>query len=183
MNYFHDFPYWCSSVAVRHNEKVLAGCVYAPEFNTFYTAHAEQESKRNSEPICASATEQLQDAMIFTGISKHMGSTTDHHFDMFRSLALSSRKLRINGAAALDICRVADGTCDGFFESSIYLWDVAAAGLIAEQAGESVGLSFLNRGYDVHVGTPFHRSLQEALQTSAAECVRACPKAALSWRR
>ena len=55
-------------------------------------------------------------------------------------LALNTRKLRINGSAALDLCHVAAGNTDGFFETSIYLWDHAAAGLIAEQAGAVLSL-------------------------------------------
>lgn len=140
MNFFHGFPYWCSSVAVRHHGKILAGCVFAPEFNDSYTAHTAAVAKRNGEPIHASETRRLEDAIMFTGLSKHMESDADRHFDMFRMLALNTQKVRITGSAALDLCHVAVGTCDGFFETSIYLWDHAAAGLIAERAGAVLSL-------------------------------------------
>lgn len=135
MNFSHGFEYWCSSVAVRQNNKVVAGCVFAPDFNTYYTAHIEEEAKLNGTPIKVSQTASLQNAMVFTGLSKQMVGSREPHLDMFRMLALNTKKVRINGAAALDLCRLADGTCDGFFETGIYLWDYAAAGLIAEQAG------------------------------------------------
>lgn len=138
MNYSHGLQYWCSSVAVRRNGKVLAGCVYAPEFQDFYTAHIEQPAKRNGTPIQASKNSSLLDAMIFSGLSKYVDSSDAPHFDIFRTLVLNTKKVRINGAAALDLCRVADGTCDGVFHPGIYLWDYAAAGLIAEQAGAQV---------------------------------------------
>ncbi|VGO15986.1 Fructose-1,6-bisphosphatase/inositol-1-monophosphatase [Pontiella desulfatans] len=140
MNYTHGFPYWCCSVAVRFHDKVLAGCVFAPDFNDYYTAHIEDPAKLNGEPIQVSETRHLQDAMVFTGLSKHMESASEPHFEMFRMLALNTQKVRINGAAALDICNVAAGHGDGFFETSIYLWDYAAAGLIAEQAGAAMTL-------------------------------------------
>ncbi len=140
MNYTHGFPYWCVSVAVRRNERVLAGCVFAPEFEDYYTAHIEEPAKLNGEPIQVSKTQDLQDAMIFTGISKHMKTAHEPHFDMFNMLALNTQKVRINGSAALDLCHVAAGNGDGFFETSIYLWDHAAAGLIAEQAGAVLSL-------------------------------------------
>ena len=140
MNYTNGFPYWCSSVAVRYREKILAGCVFAPEFGDYYTAHVEEAAKLNGELIQASDTEHFDEAMIFTGISKHMQSGDDSHFKKFQMLALNTRKLRINGSAALDLCHVAAGNTDGFFETSIYLWDHAAAGLIAEQAGAVLSL-------------------------------------------
>lgn len=140
MNYTHGFPYWCCSIAVRHNQKVLAGCVYAPEFGDYYTAHIEEPAKLNGKPIKASGTRYLQDSLIFTGLSKHLETANEPHFEMFRMLALNTQKVRINGAAALDLCHVAAGSSDGFFETGIYLWDFAAAGLIAEQAGAVLSL-------------------------------------------
>ena len=140
MNFSHGFEYWCSSVAVRHNNKVVAGCVYAPEYDTYYTAHIEQEARCNGEEIRVSPTSRLSRSMIFTGLSKHMENAAEPHLDLFRMLAINTKKLRINGAAALDLCRVADGTADGFFETDIHLWDYAAAGLIAEQAGAALSI-------------------------------------------
>ncbi|MEN8254697.1 MAG: inositol monophosphatase family protein [Verrucomicrobiota bacterium] len=140
MNYTHGFPYWCCSIAVRHQDKILAGCVYAPEFNDYYTAHIEEPAKCNGEPIRVSDTRHLAEAMIFTGLSKHLETDPDHHFGMFRTLAFNTQKLRITGSAALDLCHVAAGSSDGFFEAGIYLWDHAAAGLIAGQAGAALSL-------------------------------------------
>ncbi len=140
LNYTHGFPYWCCSVAVRLNQKIIAGCVYAPEFGDYYTAHIEEPAKRNGELISVSETRHLQDALVFTGLSKDFEIKRRSHFEMFRMLAMNTQKLRINGAAALDICHVADGVSDGFVEAGIHIWDYAAAGLIAEQAGASLSL-------------------------------------------
>ena len=135
LNYSHGFPVWCCSIAVRLGDQMQAGCVYAPEFDDCYTAHIESPAQLNGAPIHVSRTKQLKEAMIFTGISKHMESSHEPHFERFRTLALNTQKLRIDGSAALDLCQVAAGAGDGFFETSIYLWDHAAAGLIAERAG------------------------------------------------
>jgi len=140
MNFSHGFEYWCSSVAVRHKNQVVAGCVYAPDFNATYTAHIEGQAKLNGSPIQVTTTDCLTRAMVFTGISKEMETKPDLHFSLFRTLALETKKLRINGAAALDLCRIADGTADGFFEGGIFLWDYAAAALIAERAGASIAV-------------------------------------------
>ena len=155
MNYTHGFPYWCCSIAVRHNQKVIAGCVYAPEYDECYTAHIEGPALLNGNPIQPAATSNLQDALIFTGISKHMERLADEQFGRFQSLALNTQKLRINGSAALDICHVAAGSADGYIESSIYLWDFAAAGLIAERTGATLSLHPENsQSYTVVCTTP-----------------------------
>lgn len=135
MNYSHGFHYWCSSVAVRQGQTVLAGCVFAPEFNTYYTAHLQQPAKMNGLEIQVSGTQRLQQAMVFSGLSSQLDESGNTHFDLFQSLALNTKKIRINGAAALDLCQLADGTCDGVLHMGINLWDYAAAGLIAERAG------------------------------------------------
>ncbi len=140
MNYTRGFPYWCVSIAVRHNGRMLAGCVFAPESNEYYTAHIEEEAKCNGKAIHVSDTTRMDEAMVFTGISKHMETDQAAHFDTFKALTLNTRKVRINGSAALDMCHVAAGHADGFFEPHLYLWDHAAAGLIAEQAGAAVSL-------------------------------------------
>jgi myo-inositol-1(or 4)-monophosphatase len=135
VNYSHGFPYWCASVAVRRNGKILAGCVFAPESNQYYTAHAEAPAKLNGEPIHVSETRFLRDAMVASEIPKQVRSASDPRFETFKTLTLAVQKIRINGSAAIDLCRVADGSLDGFLQTGIYLWDHAAAGLIAERAG------------------------------------------------
>lgn len=135
MNFSHGFHYWCSSVAVRKNGKIVAGCVYAPDEEACYSAHIEDVAKRNGEPIQVAQTETLKKSLICTGLSKEIEVAPELYFGRFQKLTLGTKKLRLMGAAALDLCKVADGTADGFFEGSIYLWDYAAATLIVERAG------------------------------------------------
>lgn len=135
MNFSHGFHYWCSSVAVRKDGKVVAGCVYAPDHNHCYTAHIEDVAKRNGEPIQVSDSPSLKKSLICTGLSKEIEVQPDLYFGRFQKLTLNTKKLRLMGAAALDLCHVADGTADGFFEGSIFLWDYAAGALIVERAG------------------------------------------------
>ncbi|MDZ8118850.1 inositol monophosphatase family protein [Pontiella agarivorans] len=135
MNFSHGLEYWCSSVAVRHKGKIVAGCVFAPEFDACYTAHRDDSARLNGEPIQVRQTSSLKKALILTGLSKEIEVDPELYFGRFQKLTLRTKKLRLTGAAALDLCRVADGSADGFFEGSIFLWDYAAATLIVEQAG------------------------------------------------
>ena len=83
MNYTNGLPCWCCAVAVRLHDKVLAGCVFAPELGNYYTAHIEDVAKLNGQPIGVSETKHLQDSMVFTGLSKHRVSTRPPRGDVW----------------------------------------------------------------------------------------------------
>lgn len=134
VNYFHGLPWWCSSVAVAYQKKVLAGAVCIPPLGHLYTATAEGPALLNGNPIHVSSTSCLSEAMVATGLSKVLLGQKPG-MELFEVLSHRARKLRLMGAAAIDICHVASGALDGYFEASIYWWDIAAAGLIAERAG------------------------------------------------
>jgi myo-inositol-1(or 4)-monophosphatase len=134
VNFSHGLTYWCSSIAVQVDGRIVAGAVYAPAMNELYTAAAGQPALCNDKPIRVSGVSELSGVLALTGLEKtldaHLGSLS-----VTREVSLKVQKIRLFGAAALDICHVACGRVDAFFESGVYLWDVAAAGLIAEQAG------------------------------------------------
>jgi myo-inositol-1(or 4)-monophosphatase len=134
VNFSHGFPIWCCSVAVRHGEAVLAGAVFAPDMDALYTATVDQAATRNGEPIQVSTRNQLSESIVMTGLDKNLvpGAAP---LQFFTNISANCRKARVAGSAALDLCWVAEGIADGYFEGSIYLWDVAAAGLIVQQAG------------------------------------------------
>ncbi len=134
VNFSHGMPIWCSCVGVEFQGEMLAGAVYAPQMEELYTASIEHPALCNGNPIHASTTHRLEDALILTGLTKTI-ETSSAAFDLFRILSLRARKVRIMGAAAVDICHVACGRADAYVETGIYLWDVAAAGLIARRAG------------------------------------------------
>jgi myo-inositol-1(or 4)-monophosphatase len=134
VNFSHGIPYWCSSIAVEKDGETVAGVVHAPALRRTYTATAEGPAQLNGEPIRASETRSLGEALICTGLSKYVDEISPA-FEVFRVLITRAQKVRVLGAAALDICHVASGDADGYVEYSIYLWDVAAAGFIARRAG------------------------------------------------
>jgi len=138
LNYRNDMLIWCTSIAVRNRQgKMMAGCVFAPEINECYTACADGPALCNGNPLQPSRTETLKEAFIFSGLTKtlHRG---DPGMQLFESISLACHRNRIYGSAALDICNVARGRGDGFLETDIFIWDTAAAGLVAERAGARV---------------------------------------------
>ncbi len=134
VNFSHGFPVWCCSIAVRRGEDVLAGAVYAPDLDALYTASVDEPSARNGEPIRVSTRSDISQCIIMTGMDKNLVPGVAP-LTFFTNIAQSCRKARIVGSAAVDLCWVAEGIADGYFEGGIYLWDIAAAGLIIKQAG------------------------------------------------
>lgn len=134
VNFSHGLPLWCSSVAVRHAGQMVAGAVFAPMLNQLYTATAAGPALCNGQPLRVSTTSRMDEAIVLTGIFKDQPLS----LKLFAALTRTAQKVRIYGSAALDLCLLASGQAEGYFESKIYLWDIAAAGLIAERAGARV---------------------------------------------
>ncbi len=134
VNFSHGLPVWCSSVAVRRGPEVMAGAVFAPDLGDLYTATRGGPALRNGEPIRVSDIADPAEAVMATGLAAKTGDRITS-YGVFRALTLQLQRVRIMGASAVDICHVAAGRIEGYVETSIYLWDVAAAGLIARRAG------------------------------------------------
>ena len=133
INFFHGLPWWCCSVAVRYKGQALAGAVFIPEMRQMYEASFDGPALCNGVPIHVSKTDRIDLAMLATGADKW--DLGEHAFKFMRKVAEIAQRPRILGAAAVDMCMVAAGKLDGYFESGIYVWDMAAASLIVERAG------------------------------------------------
>jgi myo-inositol-1(or 4)-monophosphatase len=132
VNFSHGLPMWCSAVAVRRGEETLAGAVYAPQLGELYTATAGGPALVNGSRIRVSDIGRLAKSIVFTGVDRR-GNIPP--LELLRSIALRVQRARVTGSAALDICRVARGQGEGYFEVGIFLWDMAAAALIVDRAG------------------------------------------------
>jgi myo-inositol-1(or 4)-monophosphatase len=137
VNFTHGLPIWCCSVAARLQDKVLAGAVYAPVLKELYSASADTPSTLNGRHIQVSGISDLAHAIVHTGIDRDP-DRTGKPMAVFEKLAFKAQKARIMGSAAYDMCQVAAGHSEGYYETSIFLWDVAAAGLIVQQAGGNI---------------------------------------------
>lgn len=133
VNFFHGMHWWCSSVAVRHNGKALAGAVFLPQVNELFQATADGPALCNGMPIRVSGTASPELAAFATGMGKWRSEELAYR--LLRAISDFAQRPRMFGSAAADMCMVAAGRMDGFFESGIHVWDMAAAGLIVERAG------------------------------------------------
>ncbi|MFO7870815.1 MAG: inositol monophosphatase family protein [Kiritimatiellia bacterium] len=167
VNFFHRLPIWCCSVAAELNGRTVAAAVYAPELGELYEASEDGEALCNGKAISVSRTASIEKAMIYTGMDIRR-ETGSRPLGLFEKLVFNTQKARIVGSAALDLCRIARGQGDGYFETGIFVWDIAAAALILERAGGKAELlREMGNGRLVYLATNgrIHEQLKAVMDT------------------
>lgn len=130
--------FWSISVALEIDQVIVAGAVYAPALNDYYAAEKGKGAWKNGQPIMVSSEELLSDAMVATGFACVRNYLEENNLQRFCRIAQNTTGQRRFGSAAMDICMVADGQVDAFWEQELNLYDVAAGVLIASEAGATV---------------------------------------------
>jgi myo-inositol-1(or 4)-monophosphatase len=130
--------YWSVSVALEIDGEIVFGAVFAPALDDFYCAEKGKGAFRNGVKIGVSELDELNDAMIGTGFACLRSYLENNNLARFCRVAQATASQRRLGSAAVDICLVADGQLDAFWEQELNLYDVAAGALIAKEAGATV---------------------------------------------
>lgn len=134
-NFAHSYPQFCISIALQHQREVVVGLVYDPIRDECFRALQGQGATLNDHPITTSAIGELDKALLATGFPYDQRSNPDFYLSFFKAFMTRSQGIRRNGAAALDLCYVACGRLDGFWELKLKPWDTAAGALIVKEAG------------------------------------------------
>lgn len=129
---------WSISIALEIDGELMLGAVYAPVFDDLYLAEKGKGAYKNGERISVSDETDLGDAMIATGFACLRSYLTENNLERFSRIAQLTAGQRRFGSAALDLCLVADGQVDAFWEQELNMYDVAAGALIAREAGATV---------------------------------------------
>jgi myo-inositol-1(or 4)-monophosphatase len=137
-NYAHGLPIFCSSLALEIDGEIAVGAVYDPTRRELFTAERGQGAWLNGHPLRVSAADELIDSLLVTGFHYGIQRDSEDLVSLFREFIARSRAVRRLGSAALDMCYVAAGRFDGYWESKIQPWDVAAGALIVAEAGGRV---------------------------------------------
>lgn len=139
-NFVHRFPFSCVSIGLAIEKKVVVGVVYNPILKELFFAKRGSGAFLNGHPIHCSETKELRHALIATELgTRRDDEFLDAAFTRMRSLAKQSRSLRACGSCALNLCSVAMGRLDAYYEIGLGgVWDVAAASLVLEEAGGKV---------------------------------------------
>ena len=149
VNFAHALPIFCVSIALEIKGEVILGIVYSPMLNEKFRAEKGKGAFLNGKQINVSEIEFLKDSLLVTGFPYEAKDNADHcidHFVNFIKMGLPVRRL---GSAALDICYLAAGRFDGFWEVSLNAWDVAAACLILLEAGGKI-TDFRGNEYSIY---------------------------------
>ena len=138
-NFLHGFPVYAVSIGLAFRGKVEQAVVYDPTRNDLFMASKGRGAFLNDRRLRVSKRTRLGDALIGTGFPFRKGDNFKRYVKMFEEVMQCCAGLRRPGAAALDLCYVAAGYYDGFFETGLNPWDVAAGSLIITEAGGLIG--------------------------------------------
>jgi myo-inositol-1(or 4)-monophosphatase len=165
-NFAHGYPVFCVSMALEHQAqadrasgkqgRLIAGVVYDPTRDELFTAERGRGAQLDGKPIHVSKATQLKECLVATGFPSHKRHKNPNiHF--YHQITLRTHGVRRAGSAALDLCNVACGRFDGFWEFNLNAWDTAAGALIVEEAGGQVSR------FD---GSPFELDSRETLASN-----------------
>src|SRR6476469_5074930 len=137
-NFAHGLPIFCASLALEIDGVAEVAAVYDPTRKELFTAERGGGAFLNGRPLRVSSAATLVDAMLVTGFPYDVHQRVPEIVGLFGDFVGRARAVRRLGSAALDLCYVAAGRLDGFWESDLKAWDIAGGGLIVEEAGGTV---------------------------------------------
>ena len=155
-NFAHGFPVFCVSLAVEHKGQRVAGTIYDPTRDELFATELGCGARLNGDSIKVSSTAKLAESLVATGFPSHKRHKNPNIY-FYHQITLRSHGVRRAGSAALDLCCVAAGRFDGFWEFNLNPWDTAAGVLMVEEAGGRVS---------DFSGGPFQISSRETLASN-----------------
>lgn len=148
-NFAHAYPMFCVSIALEARGEIVLGVVYDPLREETFLAEAGRGATMNQRPIGVSKTEKLNDSLLVTGFAYGVREDVENNLDHFANFCLRVQGMRRSGTAALDLCYVAIGRLEGFWELELSPWDTAAGILIIREAGGRV-TDFSGRPFSIY---------------------------------
>ena len=147
-NYAHGFPIFCVSIALEREDKVVLGVVYDPMRDEMFSAVLGEGALLDGNELHVSAVDDLNMSLVATGFPYDIRESEVNNIDHFNHFLVRVQAIRRCGSAAMDLCYIACGRFDGFWELKLHPWDVAAGALIVQEAGGRI-TDFLNHEYSI----------------------------------
>ncbi|MFZ5351724.1 MAG: inositol monophosphatase family protein, partial [Bacillota bacterium] len=152
-NYFHGYPIFSVSIALYYKGEAMLGAVYVPKLDELFYGSRGEGAYLNGRRIQVSDREDLQTALMATGFPYDKAvDCENNNLAILNSLLTQIMCIRRSGSAAFDLCCVASGRLDGFWELKLKLWDIAAGRLLIEEAGGKVITSVKEKGINIIAG-------------------------------
>jgi myo-inositol-1(or 4)-monophosphatase len=146
-NYVHQLPFFCISIGLKIGDELELGVVDVPMMDTRYYALKNQGAFMNNKRIKVSDRAKMTDSLLATGFNVHASNDLKKQLEIFSHFIFKTRGIRRAGAAAYDLCLVAQGSFDGFWEKNLSPWDTAAGTLLVREAGGIV-TNYAGEQYD-----------------------------------
>lgn len=153
-NYAHGFPFFAISIALQYKGETVLGVVYAPKLNECFHAIKGEGAYVNEQKLQVSAPKDVKKSLLATGFPYDRATAVDNNVDYFSHMMKRVQGIRRAGSAALDLCYVAKGTLDGYWEMKLKIWDIAAGALIVKEAGGQYQEKELAKGFSVLASAP-----------------------------
>lgn len=171
VNFAHGMPIFSVSIGYAEQGRMALGVVYNPIHEECYTAERGHGARLNGNPIRISSADELDQSLLVTGFPYDIRTNPVNNLDLYAEFSLRSQGVRRFGSAALDLCYLACGRVDGYWEVTLHPWDLAAGGLIAEEAGARVtaldgGADYLSAPSSLLAATPpVHAQMLEVIRS------------------
>jgi myo-inositol-1(or 4)-monophosphatase len=185
-NFAHGYPVFCVSLALEYQGRRIAGVVYDPARDEMFAAEKGRGSFLNGRPIHVSNVARLKESLVATGFPSHKRHKNPNiHF--YHQITLRSHGVRRAGSAALDLCYLAAGRYDAYWEFNLNSWDTAAGVLLVEEAGGKV-TNFTGGPFNIDSrevlgsNTLLHDELLKEFQAIIAGRVEGLPKVAETFQ-
>ena len=148
-NYAHGYPAYSVSIGLEREGHAVLGVVYDPMREELFTAIKDAGAFLNGMPISVSGNDALIRSLLATGFPYDRTTSRENNLDLFSALIMAAQEVRRSGSASLDLCAVAAGRLDGYWELKLHPWDVAAGSLIVREAGGIVS-DFTGLRFSIH---------------------------------
>jgi myo-inositol-1(or 4)-monophosphatase len=168
-NYAHGFPVYAVSIGLAEADRLLVGVVYLPATDELFTAELGGGAMLNGVPLRVSDTETLLNSLLVTGFPYTAHDDSDNNLDHYGNFLTRCQGIRRTGSAAYDLVRTAQGCFDGYWESGLYAYDMAAGALIVQEAGGVIsdyhgGPWSLHGGKIVAANPHIHQAMLDVLK-------------------
>lgn len=137
-NFAHGYPLFCVSIGLEYKGEILLGVVYEPLRDEMFHAVKGEGAFLNNQKIFVSKAASLGAALMGTGFAYNLREAIDNNLDHFQNIVMRAQGVRRDGVAAVDLCYVACGRYDGFWELNLFPWDTAAGLIMVQEAGGTV---------------------------------------------
>ena len=169
-NFAHNYPFFCVSIGIEHAGEMVAGVIHDPIRDETFTAVRGEGAALNGEPIAVSGIGEIENALLVSGFHYSIRERPEPTFTLFREFLLRAQGVRRDGSAALNLCYLACGRFDGFWEARLSPWDMAAGVLIVREAGGTVtnfsGGEFRLDGLQVLAANPaLHAAMRDLINS------------------